>query len=117
MNYRRRSIASLSAFCGLLSLGASGCSKVNCDKLCERVRRCEPQISQALVARQPAKSPFMTHVRKQMPERTVKPLIQSCTQRCDKLRNSKKWRQRLQRCTPIKECAAFARCIAPALEP
>jgi len=105
------------ALCGLMALGATGCEEVDCAEQCRRVRQCEPQVSEALIARQPARSQFMMHVRKQMPERTVKPLIKSCPERCEMVRKSSTWRKRLQRCAKLKQCAAFARCIAPTLEP
>lgn len=108
-------------FTPLVTLGAltaqAGCNRVDCDSLCERVRRCRPAVSKALVERQPSKSRFMKHVRRQVPERMVPRLIESCPERCDALGKSTKWQKRLKACAAIKQCDAFARCIAPALEP
>ncbi len=95
----------------------SGCNKVDCAPLCERVRQCETQVSRALVERQPSKSRFMKHVRKRLPTDLVPRLITSCPERCEALGKSKKWKKRLKACAALKECEAFARCIAPALEP
>ncbi len=108
----------MAAACALLALGAqSGCKKVDCVGVCERVRQCESQVSQALVDRQPSKSPFMKHVRKRLPAQLVPRLIKSCPKRCTALRGSKKWHKKLKACAALKECDAFAKCIAPALEP
>jgi len=102
----------------LLTLGAlSGCKKLDCAPLCKRVRQCEAQVTRALVERQPSKSRFMKHVRKRMPADLVPRLIKSCPERCEALGRSKKWKKKLKACAALKECEAFARCIAPALEP
>jgi hypothetical protein len=105
--------------CAFLALGAqSGCKKkVDCAQICERVGQCKAQVSQALVDRQPSKSRFMKHVRKHLPERMVPRLIKSCPERCEALSRSKKWRKKLQACSALTECKAFADCIAPVLEP
>lgn len=104
--------------CAVLALVAQpGCQRVDCASVCERARTCQPQVTQALVDRQPHQSAFMKSVRKQMPTKLVPRLIRSCPQRCDALKNNKKWRAKLQSCARLKACDAFARCIAPALEP
>lgn len=108
----------LAALCALLALGAqAGCDRVDCARVCERVRQCKDQLSQALIERQPSKSRFMKHVRRQLPERMVPRLIESCPERCDALRKSSRWHKRLKACAALKQCDAFARCIAPVLEP
>jgi len=105
------------AGCILAGGALAGCKKVDCDQVCHRVRQCKGEVSQALVDRQPSQSRFMNHVRKHLPERMVPRLIESCTERCRALRNSKKWHKKLKACAALKNCEAFARCIAPALEP
>jgi hypothetical protein len=101
-----------------LALSAqASCKKVDCVQVCERVRHCESQVSQALVERQPSQSPFMKHVRKRLPTQLVGRLIKSCPERCTALRKSKMWRKKLKACAALKECDAFAKCIAPVLEP
>lgn len=102
----------------VLALAAlPGCKKVNCPAVCERVRKCQPQVTRALVDRQPQQSTFMKSVRKQMPAKLVPRLIKSCPLRCDALRKNKKWQAKLRTCASLRGCDAFARCIAPALEP
>lgn len=104
--------------CGLAVLTAGvGCSRVDCPDLCKRVRQCEGQVSNALVARQPSQSPFMKTVRKKLPARMVGRLVKSCPERCDALAQNTKWKKKLQACAAQKSCDDFARCIAPALEP
>jgi len=96
---------------------AGGCNRVDCAGLCERVRRCRPAVTRALVERQPSKSRFMNHVRAKIPERMVPRLLESCSERCDALGKNSKWQKKLKACAAIEQCDAFARCIAPALEP
>jgi len=105
-------------WCGLATLpAAASCNRVDCPVVCERVRQCKGQVSDALVARQPSQSRFMKHVRNKLPERLIGRLIKSCPERCDALGKDRTWRKRLRACEALQNCDAFARCVAPALEP
>ncbi len=81
------------------------------------MRRCKPQVFEALVERLPSQSRFMKRVRKQLPKRIGERVVKSCEERCEALARSKKWRLRLRGCLTYERCTDFARCIAPALEP
>ena len=100
-----------------LAVVLGSCRQVKCDELCQRVRRCKPQVFQALVERLPSQSRFMKRVRKQLPKRIGERVLKSCEERCEALTRSKKWRLRLRGCLTYERCTNFARCIAPALEP
>jgi hypothetical protein len=108
----------LLALGGLLGLvTGAGCRQASCPTLCQRARACRAEVAEALVERLPTKSPALQHVRTKLPERLMPALLASCRERCEALQKSRRWRERLRRCEAIGDCARFARCIAPALEP
>lgn len=107
---------------GILVLGVllcSGCDKepVDCVALCERAHACRSEIGKSLVARLPAQSPALLHVRRELPGRLLDRVLGSCRERCDRLSRSRKWRQALAPCRPVQACPEYASCVAPLLEP
>jgi hypothetical protein len=101
-----------------LAGGLAACGQpVPCDPLCARAKRCEEQVITALVARLPSRSQAFARVKQAYPERIGRRAVAACGPRCDRLRSSSWWQDQLAPCLRQPSCEAFARCVAPFLEP
>ena len=98
--------------------GLAGCSDpVPCGDLCARARQCEPEVIAALVERLPQQSAALRHVRAAYPDRVGRRAVAACSERCTLVGRSRFGRETLGPCRATQSCAAFARCVAPFLEP